>query len=198
MAQKHSNIRFVVVIIVLILVVVSFVTAITTIKIPYEETITYTDREPYITQETYYENEIKINQVPLSYTVLNYWISSDRQCGFLWLTCETWYYLNVKVKNTDREGGPFTVDYTITKSNGETVRESSTQYIVPFEEKTFRAGGYKFVINSWQHEVDPSTKDVTTTERVPRQRDVTRYRDVERTRKEIKYHTILQSWLGKE
>ena len=167
-----------VVIVVVIVVVVGFVPI---MNVPYQDTETYYEDEPYEVTETY------IATVPLSYEVIESYVYDDTYT-YHWQTDigglvgegteeVPIQVAGVDIRNTDDIAGTFTVSF----SGFTPLFFSSTELnLSPGEEKTASCPS-EYDIDDWSYDVTPDMKDVE------KERTVTKYRQVERERTVTRY-----------
>ncbi len=150
------------------------------INIPYTTAESYTDKEyyivqePYTTTETYYEKEPYIENVPLNLkTKVDWYITM--------YPVDDKFDFNATLKNIDLTAENFSVTFHIESTNGSYDFTTNKVFLKSGEiyriKKTF--GG---IFSYATYQVHQPTKPVTKYNEVPKERTVTGYQDISKSR----------------
>jgi len=180
--KKVAIIIGIVAIIAIVICAVPLISAPYTVLVDYEDTETYYEDEPYQSTETYTEN------VPLTFET-NAYVDEDVTyehqqiiIGGIVFQDEivevTIYIASVEVKNIDDVAGEFVVSFSGFQPMFGEHSLTRTLDLSPGQEETAECPAD--VINDWDYQVMPGTKEVA------QQRTVTKYRQVEKQRTVIK------------
>jgi hypothetical protein len=151
------------------------------------KSVAYSESVPYTTTETYYVTETNTEEVPLNYKVIDtdisntYWrLSSD---------------CTVTIKNTDVSSGYFRIAFNlITQSTiltpSKTVTKAAWQFLAPGEQKDVTVRHEGDYVGNFTYSITPPTREVTTSEQVPKTIEIINYDEVVKTKK----ITLLEYW----
>jgi hypothetical protein len=151
------------------------------------KSMTYYVSESYVIPETYYVTETQTVDIPLDYKVIsteiaNCWWRVSSDCS-------------VTIKNTDSTGGYFRVEYymatqTTIMAPSKTVTKTAWQFLTAGRQETVTVRHEGDHIGNLTYSITPPTKEVTTSQQVPKTREIIQYRDVEKSKK----ITFLEYW----
>jgi len=151
------------------------------------KSMTYYVSEPYFTTETYYVTETQTVQIPLDYKVIstqiaNCWWRMSSDCS-------------VAIKNTDSTGGYFRIVFNMATQTtimgpSKMVTKVAWQFLPAGRQETVTVRHEGDHIGNLTYSITPPTKEVTTSQQVPKTREIINYRDVEKSKK----ITFLEYW----
>jgi len=143
-------------------------------------TATYYVAEPYVITETYYVTENESDTTPLNYEVVdskiyNWWWRISSDC-------------TVTIKNIDTESGYFRVEFNIVTKATDTapskkITKAAWQAIAPGKQADFTVRQEGAYIENFTYSTTPPTKIITTSQEVPKTRDIILYREAPKTEK---------------
>lgn len=151
------------------------------------KSMTYYVSEPYVTTETYYVTETQTQEIPLNYKVI------DTEIGNCWWRLSS--DCSVIIKNIDSTGGYFRVEFymatqTTIMAPSRTVTKIAWQFLPAGRQETVTVRHEGDYIGNLTYSITPPTREVTTSQQVPKTREIINYRDVERSKK----ITFLEYW----
>lgn len=132
--------------------------------------------ETYACQETVYEDKIVQENVPLSYSVINSWVSVIPGAA----ARPESTILNLQVKNNDYVGGSFKATYALRAPHGGTFTYVAEEFIKPYETVTISSGGHQPDILEWSYIITPPTREKLTIKMIEKQVPSTCTRSVEK------------------
>ncbi len=154
------------------------------INIPYTTAEPYTDKEyyieqePYTTTETYYEKEPYIENVPLNLnTTVDWYITMH--------PIDDKFDFNETIKNIDHTGENFSVTFHIESTRGSYDITTNKVFLKPgdrYQTKRTFDGIFSYAT----YLVHQPTKEVTRYSDVPKERTITGYQDISKSREVIK------------
>jgi hypothetical protein len=151
------------------------------------KSVTYSESVPYTTTETYYVTETNTEEVPLNYKVIDTKISN-------------WYWrvysdCTVTIRNTDVNSGYFRIAFNMVTqftilTPSKTVTKAAWQFLAPGEQKDVTVRHEGDYVGNFTYSITPPTREVTTSEQVPKTIEIINYDEVVKTKK----ITLLEYW----
>ncbi len=171
---------------ILIFIAILVVTATVLTAAPLK-TVTYSESVPYTTTETYYVTETNTEEVPLNYKVIDTSINN-----FYWRLSSD---CTVTIRNIDAGSGYFRIAFNMATlatgiAPGKTVTKAAWQFLAPGEQKDVTVRHEGDYVGNFTYLITPPTREVATSQQMPRTRESTNYREVEKTKKV----TFLEYW----
>jgi hypothetical protein len=149
-----------------------------TTKESYTEKEFYTEQEPYNMTETYYEKESYIDSVPLKInTTVNWYITNQRY--------NDEFDLIATLKNTNNSSGEFWVTFHVETTNGSSDFTTNKVLLRPGESYQFEKG-FVGIFSYVTYKVKQPTIEVEKFRDIPKERTITSYRDVEKSREVVR------------
>ncbi|TFH39166.1 MAG: hypothetical protein E4G94_11340 [ANME-2 cluster archaeon] len=151
------------------------------VQVPYDVQLSKQVQVPYDEIEYYTESEPYIDNVPMSYSIVeatfdNYLFTPP---SYVWVT----------IKNGDTTtSGTFAVKFDITTVGGATITKYANAYILSGEQKQVKAS-LDDKVKTYQYYVTAPTKEVTKYHDVEKSRTVTKYRQETEYSSETKFST---------
>ncbi len=174
----------------------------------YTEQEDYYEKEPFTKEEAYTESEPYNRSVPLNCVV------TDKEgYNYFW---STGFDARVWIKNSDTQGGWFSVVFYCVLQGGATTTRTVSEYIAPGDTELVELKYSGAYLSQFDYSMTPPTKTVLDYREVAKTRyvtefidvlktrEVTKYRDVPRERTVVKVRpvtrhkkvTLFQSWFG--
>lgn len=138
----------------------------------------YTEQEPFNLTETYYEKESYIDNVPLKINTSLEWHIIDRRY-------KDEFELYATLKNTGNTNGEFWVTFHVESTNGSSDFTTDRVFLKPGESSQIEQG-FAGIFSYVTYKVKQPTKEVEKFRDIPKERTITSYRDLEKSREVIR------------
>ena len=138
----------------------------------------YTEQEPFNLTETYYEKELYIDNVPLKINTSLDWHITDYRY-------KDEFELIAALKNIDNSNGEFWVTFHVESTNGSFDYTTDRVFLKPAESFQIEHG-FTGLFSYVTYKVKQPTKEVEKFRDIPKERTITSYRDIEKSREVVR------------